>query len=252
MKPYHHIGGLDVTIHAIDDLLYDKINKYKYDEYFFNRALAQFLIDYKKYFKKNIKECLRALFMIEHRKDFFELINLKETCEYGERKNIDIHKLNNERNNKEKELEGLNQEYNQLKDMKYNIKDILTGKKKENQNRMNELHNMNTNTGLIRNLCSEIKKINDETMEFYNEIEEYATIEAKIDMLKAKLRTSVKAAFPNDLEFERKYIDGGYCTKEDLENLCEQKRKYNIKLNEYRNNWKIAESYYDNFSKIKY
>lgn len=252
MKLYHHIGGLDVTIHSIDDLLYEKINKYKYDEYFFNRALALFLIDYKKYFKNNIKECLRTLFLIEHRKEFYELIDLKEICEYGERKNIDIHQLDNERNIKEKELEELKQEYDELKNKRYNIRAIFAGKKKKNQERINELHNMNTNTGLIRSLCSEIKRINDKTMEFYNEIEEYASIEAKIDMLKAKLRTSVKAAFPNDLEFERKYIDGGYCTKEDLEKLVDQKRKYNKKLIEYRNNWKIAESYYDNFSKIKY
>lgn len=210
------------------------------------------MIDYKKYFKRNIKDCLQALFLIENKKDFYKLIELRENYNFGERNGIDINRLNNERMSKEKELDGLKQEYNQLKNKKYKIRDILEGRKKKDQDRINELHNMTTNTGIIRKVCSEIKEINDEAMEFYNEIDKYATIEAKIHEIKAKLRILIKAAFPNDLEFERKYIDREYCSEEELEKLVMQKRKYNNKLNEYRNNWRIAESYYDNFSKIHY
>lgn len=251
MNQYLHTGGLDVTIHSIDDLLYDKIHEFKDDKYFFDRALAYFLKDFKEYFHQNIKECQHALHIIEHEKDYLELIDLEETYDFSERNSIDIDKLNNERKNKQKELDKLLQEYNELKNKKYKIIDILTRKKKTDQDRMNKLYNITTNNGMINKLYSDIKQINDETIEYYNEVDEYSNIRLKIDRIKAKLTKPFKI-FSDYADYEDMYIDGEYYAKVALRTLVEQKEEYKNKLNKFRENWKIAESYYDNFSKIHY
>lgn len=250
MNQFHHIGGLDVTIHSIDDLLYEKILEYKDDKYFFDRALAHFLKDFKKYFKLNVEECLHALYIIDHEKDFKELIDLEETYDFSERNNINIDELNEKRKIKQKELDGLLQEYNSLKSKEYKILDVILGKRKADQDRLKKLYNL-TNNGIINKLYSEIKKLYEESMEYYNEIDHYAKIKAKINMLKSKLIKPFKI-FSDDEEYQDMYIDGEYYAKVALKRLIDRKDEYRNKLNNYRQNWKIAESYYDNFSKIHY
>lgn len=240
-----------MKIHSIDDLLYEKILEYKDDKYFFDRALAHFLKDFKKYFKLHIKECIHALYIIEHEKDFYQLIDLKENYDYSERNNIDINKLSNERKNKQNQLDELLLEYDNLKNKKYKIVDILIGKRKADQAKINKLYNITTNNGIINKLYSEIKQINDETMKYYNEADQFAKIKVKIDRLKAKLTMPFKI-FSGDSEYEDIYIDGEYYAKVALKRLVEKKEEYKNKLNEYRINWRIAELYYDNFSKIHY
>ena len=251
MNLFHLIGGLDVTIHSVDDLLYDKIHEYKYDKYFFNRALAHFLKDFKKYFKLHIEECQHALYIIEHEKDFKELIDLEENYDFSERNNIDIDKLNEHRKNKQKELDELLQEYNILKNKKYKILDIITGKRKLDQDRINKLYNLTNNNGIIKRLYSEVEQLYNESMDYYNEVDYYAKIKAKINTLKARLTKPFKV-FSDDEEYQDMYIDGEYYAKVALKRLIEQKEEYRNKLNKFRENWRIAESYYDNFSKIHY
>lgn len=231
-------------------MLYNKIHEYKYDKYFFDRALAHFLKDFKKYFKLNIEECLHALYIIDHEKDFKELIDLEETYDFGGRNDIDIDKLNEKRKNKQRELDQLLQEYNGLKSKKYKLIDIIKGERKSDKDRLNKLYN-STNKGLINKLYTEIKQLYDESMEYYDEIDDYANIRLKIDRIKAKLTKPFKV-FSDDEEYQDMYIDGEYYAKVALRRLITKKDEYRNKLNNFRQNWKIAESYYDNFSKIHY
>lgn len=239
-----------MIVHSVEDLLYNKIHEYKNDKYFFERALAHFLRDFKKYFKSNIEECLHALYIIEHENDFKELFDLKEIYDLGERNNINIDKLNESRKNKQKEIDELLQEYASLKSKKYNILDIINGKRKSDQNRIQILYNL-TNDGIINKLYSEIKELYDKSMEYYDEIDEYENIKMKIYTLKTKLNKPFKV-FEDEEEYQDMYIDGEYYAKVALKNLVKKKEEYRDKLNNFRQNWKIAESYYNNFSKLHY
>lgn len=56
MKVFRLIGGLDIEVLPVSEYLFRNIEKYKDDEFFFNRALALFNLEYKKYFDNEIEE----------------------------------------------------------------------------------------------------------------------------------------------------------------------------------------------------
>lgn len=75
ISPY---GGLDVDIVTVEQLLYDSLKKFKSDEKFIKRAITLFYLDYPDFIKNEIKECTKALYIIDNKEKYLKQLELEE------------------------------------------------------------------------------------------------------------------------------------------------------------------------------
>ena len=225
-------GGFDVKIHSKEYYLYNSILEHKEDSYFIQRALKLFADDYHEYISTKIDECEHALYMIEHKSEYYKIANCQEKiCNaqdklYPIQKEIEIY---------EKEIKNLNIEYKQRLE-----KNDELNKKKNNIFYFFKKNSIDTeiseSQGDLKLLEIEIKTTNEELNKLTNlykkteeEIEKYTKREQEISL---KLEKEFKI-FTINFDFDDlPYIDGEYYKKVNIDRLIEKKDEFAKKLEE--------------------
>lgn len=229
ISPY---GGLDVEIHSVPELLYEKILKYQEDEYFFEKAITLFGNNYGEYVEQEIEECKYALYIIEHKNEYKEILDTEYELlihnDFTPHKDID--EILKDKEEIENELKNLRKEYKLLSTKKHSLFDVVLGTKKNEQQRMLELYNPQIEEGLIVN-C-EKKLINNklEKREYDEYIEEYEKLENRIKELKEKVEKPFKNFTLNEDLYSYPLDNGDYFLSKSLEKLIEQEKYYKDRL----------------------
>lgn len=240
ISPY---GGLDVTIHSIPQLLYNKILNFKEDKYFYDRAMALFRKDFGEYLDNEINTCKDALYIISHKNEYKDILenDYQILLHYDYTPEIDIDKVKKDKEKNEQELRNLRKEYKILTNKNYSILDIILGTKIMNQRRMLQLYNPKFQSGLIAEY--EKKLLDNELDEnCYNTYKEYAD---KLEKRKQELKIKVDRPFKN-FTIKEDYsttINGKYFYIESLDRLIEKEDFYTKKLNELEHGINVAEQH---------
>lgn len=238
ISPY---GGLDVTVHAVPELLYDSITKFKNDNYFYNNAMKLFNKEYESYLKNEINECEYALFIIEHQDEYESIFwNEYEIILTNSGPGIDIENVLEGKGKIEKELEKLRKEYDELNRKKYNLFDIIKGSKKIDKNRLQELYSSENNNGLINYYEKELANYQSKEKEYNSKIEHCKECEDKIQKMRKKLERPYKN-FTLNPDLHDLVENGKYFYLESLYKLIEKKDFYKDKLKEYEDVLNIAQ-----------
>lgn len=230
ISPY---GGLDVEIHPVSQLLYEKILKYKDDEYFYDKAIILFNKDYEEYLKEELNNCQHALYIIDHKKEYEDILDVEYQLllHNDHRPNINIEQVQSEKEKIESELKNLRKEYTILSTKRYRLFDIIIGTRTMDQKRMLELYNPTYQNGLI---AEYEKKLLDNELEQSN-YNSYVEYENELESLKKELEKKVDRPFKNftiNEEYFAPIINGRYFYSESLDKLVEQEDIYKNKLSE--------------------
>lgn len=250
ISPY---GGLDVEIHSVPELLYEKILKYKEDEYFFEKAITLFGNDYEDFVKEEIEESKYALYIIEHKEEYEKILDL----EYKMLRNNnftadkDIDEILKDKQEIEKQLKNLRKEYELLFTKKYSLFDLILGTKKIEQKRMLELYDPNLQSGLI--IKYEEKLIDNKLEEdYWNTNEEYyRDLENSKKELQAKLDKTFKNFTLNEDLCGYPIHNGNYFYSESLKELIQQEKYYKGRLEELEEILDITEKNKDIIEEIQ-
>lgn len=225
-----YYGGLDVTIHSTEYYLYNSLLKHIEDENFMKKVIPLFVADFPDYINDEIDICEYALYMIYHKEDFYKWADLTETMYVLKLKINEIEKklynyLKKKRDLQVKVIDSLD-EYTKLQTKKYNILELIIGKRKSNAMKIEKK---------IGNLKSELETINIE-IEKFNDInnlkEEFEVVKNEKEKLSTELERPFKD-FTLNLEFEDEtYINGKYRLNVSLDKLVKKEGEYNKKLKE--------------------
>ena len=220
ISPY---GGLDVTIHPVPQILYDKILDFREDKYFYDRAMALFKNDFEEYINEEIKDCKDALYFIEHKDEYGKIFDTEfEIIKHNSGNPIfDIEEISENKAKYEGELKKLRKEYNLLSTRKYSLFDVILGTKKMDQQRMLELYNPITQDGII---CKYEEKLRDNQLEEnqYNSFIEYGQeLEKKVEELKKQVDRPYRNFTLNE-DFYDLVNDGVYFNTESLYKLVKK------------------------------
>lgn len=236
ISPY---DGLDVDVIPVDELLYGYLQNFKDDEYFIDRAMALFYCDFPDYFKEEIEECSYALHIIKHQKEYENLSNLREEIYQGEwNPCIDISEVDKTKSNIQIKLADLLDQRESLFNKKYNLVEILIGRKKNDKAKADELTQAINNTNLeLINIEKDISSY-DESLSYYNDLRnEYKALEHR-------LKKPFKNFSINEELFDL-YIHGEFGELVSLRKLVNMKEFYTIKLNGLLENKEKAERNYE-------
>lgn len=241
--------GLDVTIHSIDDLLYEKIKSFNNDEFFMNRALGLFNKEYDYYLKGKIADFENYIYIIENKDDYSKLVNLKAKLQ--EYYNIEYLETNDLEHTKEKielELNGYIKELESLKHKKYNLIDILKGKKASDKLKINQLYNPIDKTGMILDAEDKLNDIKEKMKSIQEDNDDYKLAENAMKELEKKLEKKFIPFNLSEAEDEL-YINGQYFMVYSLEKLISNEDYYREKLKTLKSDLNIANKYSENAEK---
>ncbi|MCI8548097.1 MAG: hypothetical protein HFJ38_04320 [Bacilli bacterium] len=130
-----YYGGLDVTIHSTEYYLYNSLVKYIEDENFMKKVIPLFVADFPDYFDNEIDICEHALYIVNHKEDYYKLIELDELIYYHsariQKEEYVIYDYLKEQGKLQEQLSDLLDERTQIENKKYSIIDIIIGKKKK-------------------------------------------------------------------------------------------------------------------------
>ena len=222
ISPY---GGLDVDIIEVPELLYGYIQKcFDKCKRSLNEVINLFNLDFPEYINKNIEECSHALYIIKHRNKYKILLDLEQSiCEYEWNLDINIDKVNKQKVNKKIKLNKLIEKREILSNKKYNLFEVLKGKKKIDKVKCAKI------SKLIQTIKLELSKICDMIYDY--EIENNYYTDLKEDY--GKLEKSLKKPFKNfsiKEDFMDIYIHGKFGKLVSLEKLINTKSEYEIRL----------------------
>ena len=231
-----YYGGLDVTINPTEYYLYNSLLTHKEDTFFMKRAMMLFIQDFPDYIDDEIDRCEHALYMIINKDEYYKIANLdKDIFLYlNEFSNINKERdeYSAERSKLQIKLKDSLEMLKKLNKNKYNIMDLLTGKKKENDIRIVNLENSIVN---IKNRILEIDDEMDKLSQMYKEFEKEEE-QSKKD--KIKISSNLEREFEDftlDPDFEAgPYVDGEYYLITSLDRLINKKDEYIEKLNELK------------------
>ena len=229
-----YYGGLDITIHSTEYYLYNSLLENKYNEEFMNKVMPLFNQDFPSYFNDEIEECNQALYIIENKDKYYELIEYEERgfkLVGTELHYIDDIKLTE---NKQVELQTkLDDELNKLdeiKNKKYSIIDFFRGTKKKDLIRAS---NIQQNVFLLETKLDTKKKELEVDKSNYGQLQSEREMDEET---KKQLKEELKYPFKDftlipDFE-EEPYIKGEYYLKVSLDRLINRKEFYTQKLQE--------------------
>lgn len=225
-------GGIDIEIHSEEYYLYNSILEHKDDSYFTQRALKLFADDYHEYISAKIDECQHALYMIEHKNEYYKIADYQEKIYNAQDK---LYPIQKDMEVYENQIKKLSIEYrqcleknNELNKKKNNI--FYFFRKNNIDREISESH------GDLKLLEIDIKTINEELDKLnnqYNNIEEeiidYTKKEQEVSL---KLEKEFKDFTINSNFDELPYIDGKYYKKVNMDRLIEKKDEFTKKLEE--------------------
>jgi len=249
MKKFHQIGGLDVEVLSISEYLFRNIEKYKNDEFFFNRALALFNTEYEKYFDNEIEVNQYALDVIANKEAYNEHYEREQyEMEYGSclnRYNTNV--LIRSKTEKENERLEFLSELKGLKNKKYRLMDYIRGIHKKDNNRIMELCGDGIRDGILGEIENDIEKIKkkiktyeEERVKLQEEIENY---EAKIDNVEKNKKTKIHFVDLTVNENSEKLYP--YRQMLALDILVRNEEKYKDTIEKMNNYKEIAMEYAD-------
>ena len=158
-----YYGGYDVISLFISDYLYKLLLKNIEDIYFMEKAVSLFIKDYPTYFDEQIDICEQALYMIENAEKYYELVKLEEKeLTFIDDFNLlgDCNKnIINKKGENQLELKKSLDEYKKISQKKYNLIELLRGKRKDDKIKLN-------------NIQTKIDTLKSKLTEFENELDE--------------------------------------------------------------------------------
>ncbi len=252
MSVFHHIGGLDVTVLPINEYFFRNIKTYKNDEFFFNRALALFDLEYENYFDNKIAINEYALDVINNKDDYYNYCqkykNEREFREYLYRYNIDD--LLKNKCNMQNEKQKFNNELKELQNKKYRLIDYIKGIPKKDNFRIIELVGDENQEGILEEIkrelyeCnSEIKRYEKEKLKLNKLTEALNFSEEKIDVIEKHKKSNIHFVdLTVDQDWEGNYPNTPLIA---LDRLIKNEEKYKGAIEEINNYKEIAAEYKD-------
>ncbi len=236
ISPY---GGLDIDVIPVDELLYGYLQNFKDDKYFIDRAMALFYCDFPNYFKEEIEECSYALHIIKHQKEYEELSNLREEIYQIEwNPTIDISEVNEEKSKIQIKIADLLDEKKDLASKKYNLFELITGKKNNNQVKMDMI------TQAINDANLELTNIETDISNYNENLNYYENLKNSYKSLEHKLKKPFKNFSINE-DFFDLYIHGEFGEIVSLRELADMKDYYTSRLNGLLENKEKAQKNYE-------
>lgn len=235
VSPY---GGLDIDVIPVDELLYEYLRDFKDDEYFMDRAMALFYCDFPNYFKKKIEECSHALHIIKHQKEYERLCNLQEEIYQSEwNSSVNISEISKTKSDVQIRISDLLDERKDLSSKKYNLFELMIGKKKNDKVRIDKL------TQDIEHANLELANIEKDISDYMENSNYYNNLRNDYKILKHKLKKPFKNFSIKD-DFFDLYINGEFGELVSLRKLAYMKDNYTNKLNELLENKEKAQKNY--------
>lgn len=246
ISPY---GGLDIDVIPVDELLYGYIEKFNDEKNFKDRAMALFYCDFPEYFSEKIKECSYALYIIKHKNEYKTLLNFEESInQYEWNQSTDIDEINKQRSDKQLKLTKLLEEKRMLSIKKYNLFELVKGKKNFDKTRLSVI------TKSIENIKIELENLDKIVSEYNEELEDYKSLKDNYKTLQSKLKRPFKNFSINE-DFMDMYIDGNYGNLVSLRKLVYLKGRYTGELKNLLENQSRAKENYEyvreNFLKLE-
>ncbi len=231
-----YYGGLDVTINSVEYYLYESLIKHIEDSYFMEKIVPLFVKDFPNYIDEQIDRCEHAIYMIENKNEFYKWVDLDESIFliYSDFNHLEISKDNylKDKSDMQIKLSDSLAEYKTLSDKKYNVLDLIMGKKKDD---MIKLKNIQAKIDSIKLSLKEIdNKLNELELD-YNELKNE---ECNYEKEKLELSSKLERKFEDftlnpDLD-DRPYINDKYYLKVSLDRLIKQEYEYKEKLIELK------------------
>lgn len=227
-----YYGGLDVTIHSTEYYLYNSLVEHIEDENFMKKVVPLFVADFPDYLNNEIDICEHALYIINHKEDYYKLIELDELI-YSHSAGIQeeeyvIYDYLKEQGKLQEQLSDLLDERTQIENKKYSIIDIIIGKKKKDiievEKKQNRINNIQLRLDTVN---KELEKCNSENKDLKETVE---NAKAEKNAIEEKLgKTFIDLTLDTNLEDEI-YIHGEYYLKVSLDRLVKKKEEYTDKL----------------------
>lgn len=233
ISPY---GGLDVVIHSTEYYLYQSLLDHAEDTYFIENVMPLFAKDFPNYMNDKMNECEHALYIIDHKDQYYEIAKSKEeiaNCtDHFYMIEQEKHELNEEKTELQKKLNQITNDLIHLNKKNYTIFDLLPGRKKEENIKLNRLINNNEETKKM------IQTIDDKINDLNIKYEEFERIHDYNKFLIKKISSELEKDFKNftldpDFEYET-YINGKYYMSESLDRLINYKDTYLSEYNELK------------------
>lgn len=231
-----YYGGLDVTIHSTEEYLYNSLLINIEDTDFIEKAMPLFIKDFPDYISQEIDICEHALYMIEHKEEYYAIARLSQDIfEY----NIEFNKIDNSRDEyleeKSRLQENLSDILDKIKEFsgkKYNIFDFFTNKKNEDTIKLTNLKN---DLNVIKNRMNEIDNEMNKLEQLYEkfEIEQEECRKSKNEISSNLERKFEDFTLNPDFEDEP-YIDGNFRLITSLNRLIKEEKNYISKLEELK------------------
>ena len=226
-----YYAGLYEVPYGQSDYLYKLLLKYIDDTKFMEKIIPIFNKDYPNYISSNIDECEHALYIINHIEDYYKIADLSDSIE--ERKTAIscmeeiIYDDTEDKKNLQLKLDNALDEYKDLKNKKYSILELLSGKKKKDAIKLKNINNkINETKEELQKLDESIEDNTTSCKEYEREIEEFTKQKY---LLVFKLDKPFKD-FTLDSNETDLYIDGKYYMKTSLDRLKDTVQEYSEKL----------------------
>lgn len=229
-----YYGGLDVTINSTEYYLYNSLLENIEDIYFIERAIPLFVRDFPNYIDTQINSCEHALYMINHKEEFYKIADLKEkidsySMEFNDLE-IAVYSHLKEQGKMQTRLDEILSEFTELKNKKYTFIELIIGKRKKDNIKFNNIKQE------IEDLKLEIERVSNELVPLN---EDYKSTKETLDMAeknKQDLSGKLEKPFEDftlDSDFENDtYIDGRFYLKVSLDRLINKENEYKQRLNE--------------------
>lgn len=234
-----YYGGLDIDVIPVDELLYGYLQNFNDDEHFINRAMALFYCDFPNYFKEKIEECSHALHIIKHQKEYERLSNFREEiyeCEWSPC--IDISEVNQAKSNIQIKISDLLEQQKTLSNKKYNLIELISGKKSNDKVKTVEI------VQAINNANLELINIENDILDYNESLKYYHDLKNDYKALEHKLKKPFKN-FSIKEDFFDLYINGEFGELVSLRKLANMKKYYTNQLTGLLENKKKAQENYD-------
>lgn len=229
-----YYGGLDVIVNPTEYYLYNSLLINKDNEDFMKIAIPLFNQDFPSYLGKEIEECKRALYIIDNKEKYYNLIELEENDDnYGRYEvdyQIDIEKLERQKEELQIKLNNALDELKDLKIKKYSIFDYFKGTKKTDAVK---IKNIEQNVFFLKQQLSyKDVELKQERLNYENLKKDIRDNNKQRNAIKENLQYQYRNYSLNMDNEDYPYIHGEYFLKVSLDRLIPQKAYYEQKLRE--------------------
>lgn len=178
ISPYDY-----VVVHSIEEILMEYIEKYGDNEFFKNRALALYNLEFGGYLDAEIKNYKNAVHIIENKNEYLKLIRMEDELEHDEEYFNYVKETLSELEDK---LESLMDKYNSLNNKKYNLIEIIKSIPKKDKETMLQLGDSELKNGeieLVKKELEEWKNIYAKHKEYYKALKEkHNSLQKKLEI----------------------------------------------------------------------